>query len=230
MAKTIVICGYGTGISHAVARKFGSEGFQVALVARNAAKLADAVGTFERAGITARAFPCDLADSANIAPLLASVRGALGPISVLHWNAHTTLGGDLTRTDLSELRTLLELGVVSLVAAVQAVLPDMRGSQESPAILITGGGYALYDPQIDALAARRGGMGLSVTKAAQHKLSGVLHHKLKDEGIYVGEVTVLGLVKGTAHDRGNATIEAATVAERFWAMYGARTETWSQLT
>ena len=30
MAKTIVVCGYGPGVSDAVARKFGSEGFSVA--------------------------------------------------------------------------------------------------------------------------------------------------------------------------------------------------------
>jgi hypothetical protein len=114
--------------------------------------------------------------------------------------------------------------VISLVTAVQLALPDMRGSKDRPAILITGGGFALYDPQMDQAAAKFGSMGLAITKAAQHKLTGVLHYKLKDEGIYVGEVLVLGAVKGTAHDRGNATIEPSAVAQRFWEIYGARSE------
>ncbi|HEX7670382.1 MAG TPA: hypothetical protein VF395_12390 [Polyangiaceae bacterium] len=38
MAKTIVVCGYGPGISSAVAEKFGAEGFSVALAARNASQ------------------------------------------------------------------------------------------------------------------------------------------------------------------------------------------------
>jgi len=226
MKKTIIVCGYGTGISHAVARKFSSEGFQLALVARDAEKLADSVAPFEAAGVVARAFPCDLSDHAAIVPLIASVREALGPISVLHWNAHSSLAGDLTQADLADLRTSLSVGVLSLVSAVQLVLPDLREAQGSSAILITGGGYALYEPQVDKLAAKFGGMGLAVTKAAQHKLTGVLHHKLKDQGIYVGEVTVLGLVKGTSHDRGNATIEAASVADRFWEIYQKRTDVW----
>jgi NADP-dependent 3-hydroxy acid dehydrogenase YdfG len=229
MAKTIVVCGYGVGISHAVARKFGSEGFQVALVARDAKKLEQAAKTFAESGVTARGFPCDLSDGSAIASLIASVRSAFGPITVLHWNAYATLAGDLTRCDVSELRTVLDVGVISLVTAVQLALPDMRGSNDAPAILVTGGGYALYNPQIDQAAAKFGGMGLSISKAAQHKLTGVLHQKLKDEGIYVGEVTVLGLVKGTSHDRGNATIEAASVAERFWELYRARSEPWSNL-
>lgn len=229
MKKTIVVCGYGVGISHAVARKFSAEGYQLALVARDAKKLAEAVKTFEAAGAVARAFPCDLSDNAAIAPLIASVREALGPISVLHWNAHSSLAGDLTTADLTDLRANLSLGVLSLVSAVQQVLPDLREAKGSSAILITGGGYALYEPQIDKLAAKFGGMGLAVTKAAQHKLTGVLHHKLKDEGVYVGEVTVLGLVKGTSHDRGNATIEASSVADRFWEIFSKRADVWASV-
>jgi short-subunit dehydrogenase len=227
MKKTIVICGYGTGISHAVARKFSSEGFQLALVARDAKKLAEAVRSFEASGVVARAFPCDLSDNAAIAPLIASVREALGSITVLHWNAHSSLAGDLTQSDVADLRANLSVGVLSLVSAVQLTLPDLREAKGTSAILVTGGGYALYEPQLDKLAAKFGSMGLAVTKAAQHKLTGVLHQKLKGEDVYVGEVTVLGLVKGTSHDRGNATIEPSAVAERFWEIYNNREDVWA---
>ena len=229
MKKTIVVCGYGVGISRAVARKFSAEGFQLALVARDAKKLAEAAQSFTESGAVARAFPCDLSDSDAIAPLFAKIREALGPIAVLHWNAHSSLGGDLTTTDLADVRKNLNLGVVSLVSAVQQVLPDLRGAKDSAAVLITGGGFALYEPQVDKLAAKFGSMGLAVTKAAQHKLTGVLHQKLKDEGIFVGEVTVMGLVKGTSHDRGNATIEASTVADKFWEIYKARADVWTSV-
>jgi NADP-dependent 3-hydroxy acid dehydrogenase YdfG len=43
MKKTILICGHDLGISDAVARKFGTEGFAVALAARSADKLDAAV-------------------------------------------------------------------------------------------------------------------------------------------------------------------------------------------
>jgi NADP-dependent 3-hydroxy acid dehydrogenase YdfG len=229
MAKTIVISGYGAGISQAVARKFSSEGFQLALVARNGKKLDEAAKSFAASGVTARAFPCDLSDNAAIAPLISGIRAALGKITVLHWNAYAPVAGDLTTSAVAELRTVLDVGVINLVTAVQLALPDMRGSSDRPAVLITGGGYALYNPQLDQAAVKFGSMGLAVSKAAQHKLVGLLHHKLKDEGIYVGEVTVLGLVKGTAHDRGNATIDPNAVADKFWEAYGARTEPWTNV-
>ena len=43
MAKTMIVCGYGPGISNAVAQRFGAEGFSVALIGRSADKLAAGV-------------------------------------------------------------------------------------------------------------------------------------------------------------------------------------------
>jgi short-subunit dehydrogenase involved in D-alanine esterification of teichoic acids len=47
MAKTILIAGFGTGISVALAEKFGAEGFAVALAARTADRLGDGVKALE---------------------------------------------------------------------------------------------------------------------------------------------------------------------------------------
>jgi short-subunit dehydrogenase len=225
MAKTIVVCGYGPGISQAVARKFGSAGYQVALVSRSADNVSRGAAALKEAGIQARGFVCDLANLAAISGLFDEVRAAFGPITVLHWNAYARLAGDLTTCEPNELRGALDLAVVSLNAAVQLVLPDLRAQPEA-AVLVTGGGYALYEKQIDLLAVQSRSMGLAVAKAAQHKWVGVLHAKLKPEGVYVGEVTILGIVKGTAADRGNGTIEAGTIADKFWEISRTRSEVW----
>src|SRR5258708_31360426 len=57
MSKTIVVAGYGPGISVAVAEKFGSEGFQVAIVGRSAEKLAAGGKAPEGQGVETAAFP-----------------------------------------------------------------------------------------------------------------------------------------------------------------------------
>lgn len=62
MKNTLLICGYGPGISHAVACHFGKEGHPVALIARNVERLARAVAELATAGIQAHAFPADLSD------------------------------------------------------------------------------------------------------------------------------------------------------------------------
>jgi NADP-dependent 3-hydroxy acid dehydrogenase YdfG len=221
MTKTILVCGHGPGISDAVARQFGAQGFAVALIARSADKLTAAADALALRGITAKAFPADLGDPAAVTDVVARVRDQLGPITVVHWNAYATGAGDLTAASPAELRTSLDVGVIGLVAAVQAALPDLQAQQG--AVLVTGGGLSFYDDKVDSLAVSWGAMGLAVVKAAQHKLVGVLGARLAKDNIYVGEVVVLGSVKGTAFDAGNATIEPARVATRFWELYEART-------
>jgi NADP-dependent 3-hydroxy acid dehydrogenase YdfG len=222
MKRAIIVCGHGPGISDAVARKFGQEGHPVAIVARNAERLSAAVKALEAAGVKARAFPTDLCQPDAVRKLVGDVREAFGPIGIVHWNAYTGGAGDLTTAKTEELRTVLDVTVHGLIAAVQASLADLKA--EKGAVLVTGGGFAFYDPSIDAAATQWGAMGLAVGKAAQHKTTGLLHQKLKADGVYVGEVVVLGLVKGTPFDTGNATLEPATIAERFWDLYQRRSE------
>jgi NADP-dependent 3-hydroxy acid dehydrogenase YdfG len=115
---------------------------------------------------------------------------------------------------------VLNVTVHGLLAAVQAALPDLKA--QGGALLVTGGGFALYDPAVDAAATQWGAQGLAVGKAAQHKTVGLLSKSLHAEGVYVGEVVVTGLVKGTAFDSGNATLDASTIAEKFWQLYRTR--------
>lgn len=222
MSKTILISGFGTGISQAIAEKFGKEGFSVALVARSADRLAAGVQALEAKGIRAAAFRADVSDPKAMPGLVQSVHDKLGPISALQWNAYGGGAGDLLAADPAELRASLDVAVVGLVALVQAALPDLRETKGS--ILVTNGGLGLLDPQVDAGAVAWGAMGLAVANAAKHKLVRLLSEKLKGDGIYVGEVIVLTAVKGTAWDNGSSTLEAATIAGKFWQLNNERRE------
>ncbi|MEZ4317599.1 MAG: SDR family NAD(P)-dependent oxidoreductase [Myxococcota bacterium] len=222
MAKTIVVCGYGPGISDGVARRFASEGFQVALVARSAERSNAAAAELTAAGHVARAYQADLGDAGAVAALVAKVRSELGPVTVIHWNALAFVAGDLLTASPAEMRTTFDVAVNGLVAAVQAALPDLRAQSGTSGVLVTGGGFAGYDPQLDELIAKIDVMGLGLAKAAQRKLTGLLHAKLKPEGVYVGEVVVLGAVVGTTFDRGDARIQPSAVADAFWKQYTGR--------
>jgi short-subunit dehydrogenase len=218
--KTIVVCGHGPGISDAVARKFGAEGYAVALVARSGERLAAAARSLAEAGVQAAAFPCDLADEKAVRGMVREVRASLGPIHTLHWNAYTPGAGDLLSADPAELRRTLEVAAVSLVAAVQEALPDL--TSQKGAVLVTGGGLCNYVEAVDEMAVSWGAMGLAVSKAAQHKVTGLLAAKLAPLGVYVGEAVVMGAVKGTAFDAGHATLEASQVAAQLWSLHEAR--------
>lgn len=223
MPRTILVAGFGPGISTAVAEKFGREGFAVALVARNADRVAEGAKALQANGIQAAGFAADLADPQAVKAVVAKASQQLGPIAVINWNAYSGGAGNLLEASAADLRGVLDVAVAGLLSAVQAALPDLRKS-EGAAVLVTNGGLALVDPQVDARAVQWGVAGLAVANAAKQKVVGLLSEQLKPEGIFVGQVMVLSSVKGTPFDDGSATLESSTVASKFWALYQGRSK------
>jgi short-subunit dehydrogenase len=223
MAKTIVVVGFGPGISTAVAEKFGSSGFSVALVARNEERLAAGVKALKAKGIEAAAFPADASDPAAIRAAIGKARAALGPVAIVQWNAYGGAdAGDLATADFAAIRGVFDVAVVGLLAAVQEALPDLKAGKG--AVLVTNGAFGEIHPQMDAYAASLKAMGLALANAAKHKLVGLLSERLKGDGIYVGEVMVAGTIKGSAWDSGSANLDGSTIANKFWELYQARSD------
>jgi NADP-dependent 3-hydroxy acid dehydrogenase YdfG len=222
MSKTIVVVGFGPGISTAVAERFGAAGFSVALVARSHERLVAGVAALQKKGIAAGAFPADAADPGAIAAAIAEARAQLGPITIIHWNAFGGVEtGDLLVADPAAVGGVFDVAVVGLLAAVQQALPDLKAARDG-AVLVTNGAFGDMAPAMDQLAIALKGMGVALGNAAKAKLVGLLAQALKGEGVYVGEVTVAGAVKGTAWSSGDEGIDAATIASKFWDLYQAR--------
>ena len=75
---------------------------------------------------------------------------------------------------------------------------------------------------LDVMAVDHEFMGAAVVKSAQHKVVTLLAQKLRGDGIYVGEVVVAGIVRGTAYDKGTGMLEVEEIADRFWKLYRER--------
>jgi NADP-dependent 3-hydroxy acid dehydrogenase YdfG len=229
MSKTIVVVGYGPGVSNAVAEKFGAEGFSVALVARSAERLTAGVDALKAKGVAAAAIPADAGDPAAIAAAIGQARAALGPITAIHWNAYGGAeAGDLITAEPAAVRGAFDVAIVGLLAAIKAALPDLKAAGDG-AVLVTNGAFGESGPQIDALAVSLKSMGLAMANAAKHKLVGMLAERLKGDGVYVGEVMIAGAVKGTGFDRGGPAIDPARIAGEFWRLYQARGETYARV-
>jgi len=222
MSKNIVICGYGTGISAALAEKFAAAGFGLALVARGAERLSQAAEGLRQRGVNAVAVAGDLGDPASVQAIARQAREKLGPIDVVQWNAYASGAGDLLSADPKELSKVMDVAVSGLIAMVQACLPDLRARKG--AVLVTNGGLGLLDPKVDTMPVQWSAMGLAVANTAKHKLVRVFAERLRGDDVYVGEVVVLSTVKGTAWDNGTSTLEARTIADKFWEIYQGRRE------
>src|SRR4051794_29141103 len=105
MGKHIVVVGFGPGISKAVAEKFGAEGFDVSLVARNEERLAAGVAALGAKGIKATAIAADASNPSSIRGAVTKARAAFGPVTAILWNAYGGFeAGDLLTADVDAIR------------------------------------------------------------------------------------------------------------------------------
>jgi NAD(P)-dependent dehydrogenase (short-subunit alcohol dehydrogenase family) len=130
-APVIVLLGAGTGAGVALARRFGRDGYRVALVARRREPLEQLAGTLRDEGLDAVAFPADLSTADEAVGALKRIGGTFGRIDVLHFapadNSGFTPAADLSADQVAELAELL---LYTPIRVAQAVLPEMleRGS------------------------------------------------------------------------------------------------------
>ncbi len=125
-------------------------------------------------------------------------------------------------TDPAAVRSVFDVAVGGLLAAVQEALPDLKSTKDG-AVLVTNGAFGETTPQMHEYATNLKAMGIAFANAAKNKLAGLLAQRLKGDGVYVGEVMVAGTIKGTPPDNGQA-IESSVVANKFWELYQARRE------
>jgi NADP-dependent 3-hydroxy acid dehydrogenase YdfG len=223
MSKTIAIVGFGPGTSSAVAQKFGSEGFNVAILGRDDDRLAEGVSALKAQGIKAFAFAADAAEPASIRAAIVNVRSQVGSLAVLHWSAYGGLeAGDLLTASADSVHRVFDVAVFGLLAAVEEALPDLKSN--AGAVLIANGGFAEVSPAVDEAVVKLNAMGLALASATKNKLAGLLAERLKPEGIYVGEVIVYATIKGTGSGGGDS-IEPAVIAEKHWEIYQSRADT-----
>jgi short-subunit dehydrogenase len=207
--KNIIIVGAGPGLSFGLAEKFGSEGFTVGLISRNAEKLTAQVADLAQKGITAHYATADAYQAESVENALLSLRQKMGGIDVLAYNAAALKMKNLMAETTAELVEDFKISVANAFHAVKVLHEDLKQSKGT--ILLTGGGFALHpSPQFGSL---------SLGKAGLRSLAYQLNETLKNDGIYVGTVTVGGYIHA-----GSETHSPKILAEKFWELYEHKSE------
>ena len=97
--KIALIVGAGSGLSASLARKFSSEGMQVALAARDIKKLASLINE-----IDATAYRCNTSEPNSVRDLFSSVQADIGDPEVVIFNASKRVRGEITEINVDEVR------------------------------------------------------------------------------------------------------------------------------
>ncbi len=181
MARGVcAVVGVGPGNGAAFAQKFASEGYGVALCSRNQEYLAELEGKVENS----RAYEYDATDTSAQAAF-ERIRGDLGPVSILIYNAGAGQFGSIDDATVEVFQHAWEVNARGLFLATQAVLPDMRASGSGNIVVI------------GATASIRGGArftSFASAKAAQRSLAQSMARHLGPQKIHVSYVVIDGVI------------------------------------
>lgn len=183
-SKVIVVIGAGPGIGASVARRFGREGYDVALIARSEEFLEALGAELQAEGVTTGWTAVDIADAEGLSAAVERFGRHLGHLDVLHFNPSVFRQSDPLRLTADELLEDVRVGVGGLLTAVQAARPAMpQGAR-----VIATGSMAADRPWHEACS-------LGVQKAALRNLVRSLDRTLEPDGIRAMSLTVNGVLE-----------------------------------
>lgn len=207
---TFAIVGAGRGLGAAAARRFGRQGFDVALLSRSQANVDALAAELSADGITARGYAADVRDATSLTAALDRAAATLGPVEVLQYSPipQKEFLSPLLETTLDELAGALEFSVHGPVAAVDQVLPGMRTLGRGTVLFVNGGSAVRPNPHV---------AGTSIAFAGESAYAQMLHDVLGVEGIYVGQLIIAGAITP-----GHPRTDPAVLADTLWAMHTER--------
>ncbi|MCB0699451.1 MAG: SDR family oxidoreductase [Chitinophagales bacterium] len=210
-----VITGGTQGIGKAIAERFLSEGYSVAICARTQKDLNAVQDEWERyyADENIITYKADLSKKEEVKAFAQHVLHRFKTIDVLVNNAGLFYPGLLATEPEGQLEKLMEINMYSAYHLTRALLPKMKEQ---------GSGHIFNMSSVAGLKAYPNGGAYGITKYAMMGFSENLRYELKDEGIKVSSIcpgaTNSRSWEGAGIDP-DRIMDAKDVADIVWASY-----------
>lgn len=175
--KTAIVTGVGPGTGASIVRRLVADGYQVAMIARDAQRLDD----LARELPGTHAFPLDVTDIAQLERTLEQIETRLGHADVLVHNAVGATFGTFMEIDPQALEVNFQTNVLALLHLARKLSPAMVEKGQG-AIIVTG--------NTSALRGKGHFAGFAPTKAAQRILSESIARELGPKGVHVAYVVI----------------------------------------
>jgi len=213
---SIAIVGAGPQLGRAIARTFGSQGYDVALIARNRAKLDSLVQRLASDGIAAAAFPADVLDRPALTQALNDAAARFEGIDVLEYSPVDAAGATKmtppSGTTPEDVQFQIEFQLYGAIAATSAVLPAMREAGAGTLLYTTGAGS--IDP-VTQLG------NVNSAAAALRNWAINLNKELAGTGIYAAHMAIDVSINVPAIP-GFPTAPAEDIAAGYWELHSRR--------
>jgi len=181
MNKRIIITGATKGIGRAIAEKFASEGFDLAVCSRNNDDLKAMKSAFkvQFPKVKLHAKKADLSKKKQVLAFAEFVKKTWDKFDVLMNNAGVFLPGEITKEEDGTLESQIETNLYSAYHLTRAVLPLMLPQKS---------GHVFNMCSIASFMAYPNGGSYSISKFALLGFSKVLREELKTQGIKVTSI------------------------------------------
>ncbi len=177
--KTVIVTGASSGIGRETAREFARAGSNVVLASRNEGalkELADELSALPGRRLVAGT---DVRDPAAVKAMVERAVAEFGGVDVLVNNAGVGLRSTVSEGSIDNMRYVLDVNVLGVVHAVQAVVPHMRRSGGGAIVNVSSVAGRITTPYSGLYGA---------TKAAVNSLTDALRLELEPDGIVVTAV------------------------------------------
>jgi NAD(P)-dependent dehydrogenase (short-subunit alcohol dehydrogenase family) len=223
MKPLVIITGVGPGTGSAMVRRFHDGGYQVAMLARTAERLADLEGALPNAF----AVPCDVADPAALAAALEGIEQRAGVPKVVIHNAVGGAFGNFLDIEPEVLQRNFQINVMALLHLARWAAPRMEAA---------GGGALLVTGNTSAVRGKAGFAGFAPSKAAQRILTESIAREMGPRGVHVSFMMIDAVIDvhwaraRFADKPDDFFIKPSDIAEEVWHVTHQPRSAWSFLT
>src|SRR5215213_406316 len=222
--KVAAVLGAGPGLGAAVARRFASEGFAVALMARSEESVAGAKEEIEELGGTALPVSTDATAPASVGASFERVRRELGDPEVFVYNAGAFQMGGILEIPPEKFDECFRANCAGAFFAARQVLPAMVEAGRGT-ILMTG-----------ATASLRGSArfsALAVGKFGLRALAQSMAREFGPQGVHVAHVVIDGQIntprmREISPEREEHTmLSPDAIADTYWRLHTQDQTAWT---
>jgi NAD(P)-dependent dehydrogenase (short-subunit alcohol dehydrogenase family) len=221
--EVALIVGTGPGLGSALAKRFARAGMQVALAARNTAKLEGVLQTIRETGGAARAYGCDATDERSVKQLLENVTREIGVPHLVVYNVEHFCPG-----------TLLEIETAAFEECWRAMALGgfLVGREAARKMLPRGSGTVIYTGATGALRGRAEYINMAVGKFGVRALAQSMARDLGPKGIHVAHVVLDGGILSERSPPGAgermSSMHPDQIAEAYYQLHRQHPSTWTQ--
>jgi 2-hydroxycyclohexanecarboxyl-CoA dehydrogenase len=168
--RVAVVTGAASGIGLGIARRLAGDGLAVALLDNNGDLVREAGADLSGQGMTVAAHEVDVSDRSALEQVYASVRAALGPVTVVVTSAGIESFDPIVDITPEKWDRILAVNLTGTFTCLQLAVPDMIAAGWGRIVTIASSSAQSGAPNMAHYVASKGGV-MGMTKAFARELA-----------------------------------------------------------